>query len=197
MNEYKRILDGVKILSEGRIFRLLVKTMEYVKNNKKGVREIEFAERSPGVRGIVCRNGSILMIKEFRSEHNNWDYRLPGGKVFDRLSDYLRSLEMGNIEKHVEFAVEKELLEEVGIKIGTPKLLHRSVAGATIIWDLFYFEVSEFTYLENGLSLEEDEIIYPEWKTYEEVKQLCLQGNVMEDRTVGVLLRYILSKELQ
>ena len=49
--------------------------------------------RPPGIRAlIVNENEQILLSKEFRYELNDWDFRLPGGKVFDSLEDYKVSL---------------------------------------------------------------------------------------------------------
>src|ERR1041384_1882054 len=50
----------------------------------------ERAVRPPGVRLILQNEaGEILMTKEFRKEQGKYDYRLPGGKVFDDLESYL------------------------------------------------------------------------------------------------------------
>ena len=53
-------------------------------------RVFELARRAPGVRLIICdrQNKTILLTKEFRQELDGWDYRLPGGKVFDSLDEY-------------------------------------------------------------------------------------------------------------
>ena len=67
--------------------------------------------------------------------------------------------------------------------------IHTSVAGLTIQWDLFYFVVDDFTQGEQ--KPEDAEIIHPEWKTFDEAKQLCLEGKMSEDRSLGVLLRFL------
>lgn len=48
--------------------------------------EFEKVRRSPGVRLIMKDGqGNILLTREFRRELSKFDYRLPGGKVFDSL----------------------------------------------------------------------------------------------------------------
>ncbi len=42
----------------------------------------ETAVRSPGVRLIIVKDNQMLITKEFRGELDDYDYRLPGGKVF-------------------------------------------------------------------------------------------------------------------
>jgi hypothetical protein len=51
----------------------------------------EIARRTPGVR-IILKNpdGTYKLSNEFRHEHDSRGYRLPGGKMFDHLEDYLK-----------------------------------------------------------------------------------------------------------
>jgi len=57
---------------------------------KGGDKEVVFetARRAPGVRLIIVRDGQMLITREFRNELDDYDYRLPGGKVFDTLDEY-------------------------------------------------------------------------------------------------------------
>lgn len=52
-------------------------------------RVFEVARRAPGVRVIVhdAKEQKVLLTREFRRELDAWDYRLPGGKVFDTLNE--------------------------------------------------------------------------------------------------------------
>ena len=52
--------------------------------------------------------------------------------------------------------------------------------------------MKEFEKNQQGQELEEGEDITVERKTREEVKELCLQGEIREERTVGVLFRFLL-----
>lgn len=154
----------------------------------------EFARRSPGTRLIIRSGDKILLTKEYRSETGNYDYRLPGGKVFDTLEEYNRFLSTGqDILPQAIKAAKKEAREEVGIEVEEIAHLWTSINGATVVWDLLYFEVSKFKELEH-LSLEEGENIKPEWIPFEEAKQLALSGKMQEDRSVAVLLRYLTTK---
>src|ERR1035437_4570891 len=51
--------------------------------------EFEKVRRSPGVRLIIGDGqDNILLTREFRRELSRFDYRLPGGKVFDSLDEF-------------------------------------------------------------------------------------------------------------
>lgn len=153
--------------------------------------------RPPGIRAlIVNKDNQILLSKEFRYELNDWDYRLPGGKVFDSLDEYKLALENGSVTDKVLETVPKEVLEEVGLKVTNPNLLKVSLDGAGVIWDLYYFEIKDYIKSENGPQLEEDEIINGyKWYTFDEVIDMCTDNKIREDRTVGVLLSYILKSK--
>jgi 8-oxo-dGTP pyrophosphatase MutT (NUDIX family) len=173
-----------QVAFRGRVFEIVNRPMS---GNGKTIL-FENARRSPGVRLIVTHKDKLLLIKEFRYELNAEDFRLPGGKVFDTLPEYLAATD---IPSAVQGAAERECVEETGVRIAAPKLFHVSHAGAMVTWDLYYFvaelaseEVPTFGLGENITVL---------WKTFEEAKELCITGQISEDRTVGVLLRFLLS----
>lgn len=87
-------------------------------------------------------------------------------------------------------AVKKEVKEEVGLIVHNPQFIKVSHAGATIEWDLYYFLIKDFDV--STQSLEEGEDITYDWYTFDELKSLILDNKIQEDRSVGVLLRYII-----
>lgn len=153
----------------------------------------EFARRSPGTRLIIVTpEKKILLTKEFRLESGGHDYRLPGGKVFDTLVEYNEFLKSGaDILDKAKLAAEKEALEEVGITVDSMDYVATSKAGATVIWDLFYFAVDKYHQREHGQELEHGEDIEVIEVSFDEAKEICLDGRMQEDRSVAVLLRYI------
>jgi len=154
--------------------------------------------RPPGIRALLVdkKKGKILLSREFRYELNGWDYRLPGGKVFDSLEEYKKSLKQEDVLEHVEATVPKEVLEEIGFVVNNPKLLKVSHDGAGVIWDLYYYEITDFTISEDGPQLEENEVVSGfVWKSYEEIIKLCIGKEIHEERTIGVLLTYILENK--
>ena len=184
---------GEKSVYEGKLFTVLHQDFEFENNGKKGSFTAEVAVRAPGVRIMVVRNGKILLSKEYRSELERFDYRLPGGKVFDSLSEFLVVREHpDDLLKAIEVTVKREAHEEVGILPHTWSLLQKSVCGASVEWDLYYFIIEDFEEVERDEV--DSEIIYPEWKTFDEVKKMCLDGSIDENRTVAVLLKYLLCR---
>ncbi len=171
---------------KGKIFEIFEKDVEAGERTVK----FEIARRAPGTRLIIPKEGMILLTKEFRHELNGFDYRLPGGKVFDLFDDYLDSVKSEkNIEAEAEKAARKEALEEAGVVVKNIELFHKSVCGATVMWDLYYFIVKEFE--ETTQQLEEDEDIEVVWIEKEKAKEMCLNGGISEERSALVLLRYL------
>lgn len=151
--------------------------------------------RTPGIRALIVDKSEkkILLSREYRYELEDFDYRLPGGKVFDTLNDYKESLKREDVEESSYATVFKEVSEEVGLIVRDPKLIKVSKAGAGVVWDLYYYEITDYDIDKNGAHLEDDEIIDGfVWKTFDEVQEMCISGEIHEDRTVGVLLSYIL-----
>lgn len=150
----------------------------------------------PGVRAIIInKNNQILLSKEYRHELESFDYRLPGDKVFDDLDEYKKSIEEDTLLDNAYKAVEKEVKEEVGITINNPIIYTISHAGASVVWDLYYFIIKDYEIIENGQELEENEIITDYvWKTLDEIQKMCIKKEIHEERTIGVLLSYILNE---
>ena len=74
----------------------------------------EKVRRSPGVRLIIGDGqGNIMLTREFRRELSEFDYRLPGGKVFDSLDEFNKFKQSkGNIIEKAKQAALKEAKEE-------------------------------------------------------------------------------------
>ncbi len=193
------ILEPSREQYRGRLIRVATQRVRF-SNGKEST--FEFAERSPGVRTLVTDGKKILLTKEWRSETASWDYRLPGGKVFDSLGEYLAMKDRPDFDINVKAAeaARKELVEETLLNLPPEAFhpLHLSICGATVIWDLHYYLAhaiqADIDSRPISVQTEEGEHTHPEWFTDEAVKALCLNGAVQEDRTAAVLLRYILSK---
>lgn len=151
--------------------------------------------RPPGIRALIINDeNKILLSREFRYELSEWDYRLPGGKVFDAIEEFRTSLKNNTVDASADKTVAKEVLEEVGLIVKNQNLIKISKDGATVIWDLYYYEITDFEISKDGNHLEEGELINGyDWYTFDEVIDLCKKGSIHEDRTVGVLLTYILN----
>jgi ADP-ribose pyrophosphatase len=176
------------IIATGRIIELYEK--EYEIEGK--IKLFENARRPPGVRLVFEREWKILLTKEYRGEHKTFDYRLPGGKVFDRIAD-MKSY-TGDMFDAARTAAIIEAKEECGIIIQPEnlELFSLSHCGATIEWDLYYFLVRDFT--ETGAQdLGDGEYITFDWYSREEITELVRDKKISEDRTKGILWEYFLS----
>lgn len=194
MNKLKSKIESEKIVYQGRIIEVVEQKVESGNGNKERI--FEFARRSPGVRLIIpTPENKLLLTKEYRSELDDYDYRLPGGKVFDTLAEYNDFLASGkDIAEAAKRAAVKEGLEEVGIEIDRIDLFSVSKLGATMVWDLFYFLVTEYKGHAHGQQLEEGEDVEIVKVDLDEARKMCLDGRMQEERSVAILLRFLNSQ---
>jgi ADP-ribose pyrophosphatase len=156
-------------------------------------RVFEKATRPPGTRTIIYNQttGQILLNREFRTEINDYDYRLPGGKVRDRLEDWEQIQSNPNLNDHIVKAAKKEVQEESGIKINSLDLFTVSTSGGpTIEWTLYYLVTTDFSEIGHQ-DLEKGEEITSVWMDIKDVTNICLSGKMKEGRSAAALLQYL------
>jgi 8-oxo-dGTP pyrophosphatase MutT (NUDIX family) len=177
-----------EIFSSGKLFEL-------VHVAQPDGRVFEIARRAPGVRVIIAdRQGrKLLLTKEFRKELNDYDYRLPGGKVFDSLVDYEAFRKTGgDIAEPAAQKAKAEAAEEAGMVVDDVQLFKKSTLGATVEWDLYVFEATEWSEHEDGQSLEDGEQVDDvSWYSFDKVEQMILDGDMQEDRIALIVLRWL------
>ncbi|MBI2797849.1 NUDIX domain-containing protein [Candidatus Saccharibacteria bacterium] len=176
-----------KITYQGRI----IEVVEFDGGNGK---TFEKARRAPGSRLIiVSAEGQILITKEHRHELEQVDLRLPGGKVYDTLTEYNEALkDKTDIAESAKAGAIKEAAEETGLTIKNPELITVATAGATVDWDLYYFIVREYRELPTGQQLEHGEDIEVTWMSPKQIRLAIAGGQMQEWRSVGVLLGKVL-----
>ncbi|HMM62218.1 MAG TPA: NUDIX domain-containing protein [Candidatus Saccharibacteria bacterium] len=181
-----------EVIKKGKIFELVQITQD-------DGRVFEIARRAPGVRLIISDtdNKKILLTKEFRQELNGWDYRLPGGKVFDSLEEYNAFRESGeDILTHAKSKAVDEANEEAGINVKELHQIKKSTLGATVEWDLYIFEVDAWTKSNNGQQLENGEQIEADsWFDYTEARKMIMDGQMQEERVALSLLQWLDKQE--
>lgn len=180
------------IFAKGKLFELVHET-------QPDGRVFELARRAPGVRLIIAdhEGHKLLLTKELRKELNDWDYRLPGGKVFDSLDDYGTFRASGlDILVAAQQKATEEAVEEAGIEVSQLELFKKSTLGATVEWDLFVFEVTAWQPAVGGQRLEEGEQIEADnWFTYDQARDMILRGDMHEERVALILLQWINQQE--
>ena len=182
-----KIVSSKDTVYRGKIF-------DIVQEAQPDGRVFERAVRAPGVRVIIADNDKqeILLTREFRSELNDWDYRLPGGKVFDSLDEY--SGFDGDIMTAAKAKAVEESYEEAGIDVDSVDLYTKSVLGATVEWDLYVFVASSWKKAQ-GQKLESGEMIETDnWVSLSEAEKMILDGKMQEERIALALLRWIKSR---
>lgn len=152
----------------------------------------EAAVRSPGVRMLIemSRDGvkGLLMTKELRREAGGFDYRLPGGKVFDSLEEFNAFKEQNKDFSEVTLsAAKKENNEEAGVVGGTYTLLEISKAGASVEWDLYYYLVEDAEIGHQNLEEHEQGDIETVFLTPPELYEKLLAREVKEGRSANMV----------
>jgi ADP-ribose pyrophosphatase len=179
-----------KLLARGRIFEL-------IQEEQPDGRIFEIARRAPGVRLIIAdkKEGKVLLTKEFRRELQEYDFRLPGGKVFDLLEEFESFRASGeNIQNAAEKQAKVEAAEEAGIEITDLQLIQKSTLGTTVEWDLYVFEAREWQLHKDGQQLKENEVDHiagVDFYDYDTVKRMIMNGDISEERVALILLRWI------
>ena len=181
-----------EIFAKGKLFEL-------VHDRQTDGRVFERARRAPGTRLIIAntQTSQLLLTKEFRRELNDWDYRLPGGKVFDTLEEYEAHRQAGDdILTAATKKAKAEAHEEAGIDVQDLQLFKKSTLGATVEWDLYVFEVTKWQKMEGGQKLEDGEVIEADnWFDYEEVERMILRGDMQEDRIALITLQWLTAQK--
>lgn len=180
--------NSEEIFAKGKLFEL-------VHLEQDDGRVFEVARRAPGVRLIIHDEsaGKILLTKEYRRELGEWDYRLPGGNVFDSLDEFevFRASGKDIIESAKTKAIE-EAQREAGVEISQLELYKKSVLGATVEWDLYVFETTNWQLSVEGQELEVGEKIEADnWVTYSEARKMALDGSMQEERITLILLQWL------
>jgi hypothetical protein len=173
----------IKIVYRGKMFEIVQW------EGKPGVM-FEAAVRAPGVRLLIETEKdemkALLMTREIRREAVGADFRLPGGKVFDSLSELDSHRESGqDIAPIAMKAAEKEGKEEAGIDGGEFTSLGVAKAGASVEWDLHYFTVRNAVVGEQDL--EEGENIQTVVLSAQEIFEKLSNGEVQEGRSAEKL----------
>lgn len=171
------------------------KLFELVHLAQSDGRVFEVARRAPGVRVIIADKVAkkVLLTKEFRRELGTHDFRLPGGKVFDSLAEFEAFRKTGkDILDPAQEKAKAEAAEEAGIAVADVRFYKKSTLGATVEWDLYVFEATEFTEHADGQTLEDGEQVDDvSWYNFTDVERMIMRGDMQEDRIALVLLRWI------
>ena len=171
------------------------KLFELVQMPQPDGRVFEVARRAPGVRVIIADRTSrkVLLTKEFRRELGAYDYRLPGGKVFDSLTEFEAFRKSGaDILEPASAKAKAEAAEEAGMIVDGVKLYKKSTLGATVEWDLFVFEATKWRERQGGQALEDGEQVDEvNWYDFDEAEQMIVRGDMQEERIALVLLQWL------
>jgi 8-oxo-dGTP pyrophosphatase MutT (NUDIX family) len=136
---------------------------------------------------------ALVLTPEYRHELSSWDYRLPGGKVFDTLEQYNahRSSDNEILSAAVDGA-KREGREEAGIIGGVYEHILTSVAGGSAEWDLYYIQVLGAEFSEQDLEeSERGDIEKPIAFSARELFEKLCKGEIREGRSADVIWRWL------
>lgn len=177
-----------KVLYEGITLELVQQPLRI----EEQIKRFEMVRAVPGTRLMTIKNGRMLLSREYGRDSEEFNYKLPGGKVFGNLAEYKKAIEIGSdMLWAVKEGTIKKAREEVGIMPNQLELYYLSKNGEAIEWDLYFMEITDFEDTGSQKLDGEGEDITFDWFTFEDVKDIALSGKMKEDRSVGVLLRYL------
>jgi 8-oxo-dGTP pyrophosphatase MutT (NUDIX family) len=128
------------------------------------------------------------MTREIRREAGGWDYRLPGGKVFDSLDEFNKFREGGiDVAEKAKEAALNEGRQEAGITGGSVEFLELSKAGASVEWDLHYFLVTNAVIGDQDLEEVEKGDIQTVVLTGKEIFEKLVNREIKEGRSADML----------
>ena len=180
-----------RILSEGKLGAIIGFPM--LVDSGEGHKEKMFERfvRPPGTRIIALKDNKIFLQKEHRLETNNeFDWRLPGGKVVDSFTEYKEFIGKEIPIQVILDAGRKELREEARLDAEKFKIFKKSPCGASVEWDLYYLIAQKITPFEHNHD-EGEEIVDGKWFSFDEILSMCKNGEIDEDRTVAALYQFI------
>ncbi len=156
----------------------------------------ETAVRAPGVRLLIEteKDGmkALLMTRELRREAGGYDFRVPGGKVFDSVDELDAHRNSGDdISPIAENAARKEGKEEAGVSGGEYTALEVSKAGASVEWDLHYFKVVNADIGEQELEEHEQGDIETVIFSAEEIFEKLSKREIKEGRSADMLWSWL------
>ena len=164
----------MKPIWEGIHFKVFHETVEVTPGKTD---TFEYIWRIDGTRSIVVNNANqILLTREYRHELQDYDWRLPGGKL-----DY--------VGEPIIQAASRELKEETGITAKNWRYLWATAPDATIRFRRHFLVASDIAI--GAQDLDEGEEISLSWFSHAAVKELALTGQIREEISALSILRYI------
>jgi ADP-ribose pyrophosphatase len=142
-------------------------------------RTFEYVWRIDGTRTIAQDvEGKILLTREFRHELQDFDWRLPGGKL-----DFP--------EEPIFEAAARELREETGVTAKLWKYLSATTPDATVRFKRHFLLATDLTIADASPSEGED--ISVKWFSPRQAHSMAIQGDIREEISALALLRYLSS----
>ncbi|MFB6182043.1 MAG: NUDIX domain-containing protein [Candidatus Magasanikbacteria bacterium] len=179
-----------KIHSKGKIGAIVKYPMLVDKGEGYGEMTFEKFSRPPGTRTIAIKDEKIFLQKERRFELDSFDWRLPGGKVFDSFEEYEPYINKSVPEKDIIAGAKSELKEESEMEAEEWQVIEKKVCGSTVDWDLYYLTAENITENIDIEHTEAEEITERKWFSFEQVEEMCREGEIQEGRSVAVLLNF-------
>ena len=126
---------------------------------------------------LATRNGSLLLVQQYRLLINGLSWEIPGGKVDDGETP--------------EAAAVRECLEETGIRCLNPRPLISYQAGLDVIRNpIHLFSCDEVSENHDPQSIHVQEVAGFDWFPLSRCNQMISNGQILDSFTILAILAY-------
>ena len=165
-----------QLIYDGKVVKLY-KDQVLLSNGQTSIREE--IKHSGGASVLVVKNQKILFVKQFRYAYLEEVLEIPAGKL--------------NAGENPKETAIRELEEECGLVAKNLKLLYEVYPTPGYTNErLYVYLASEVT--EGKIHLDDDEFVEPIWIEESKVKQMLLNGEIKDAKTIIALQRYFLEQ---
>ena len=175
MLDMKEVKIDSELIFDGKVVRL-ERDLVKCPNGNNSYREII---RHNGGAAIFCLNekNEVLLERQFRYAYNDVIYEIPAGKLEKNEDPYLAAL--------------RELEEETGFKASRLESLGKIYPTCGYTNEIIYLFLAN-DYVKTNTHFDDDEVIETLWVSIDKLKQMILDGEINDAKTICALNNYLI-----
>lgn len=164
-----------EVIFDGKVVKL-EKDKVLCPNGNESYREVV---RHPGGAAILCitKDNEVILERQFRYPYDEVIYEIPAGKL--------------ELNEDPYFAALREFEEETGNKANELESLGEIYPTCGYSSEIIYLYLAK-DYIKTKTHFDDDEIIMLEYIPLEKAKEMILNGEIKDAKTIVAIMRYLL-----